>query len=123
MTEALFSMDEAPKGGVSLLVLLAVGEFFLMDEWQTYQSDQGFLPIPVDASSKAVAECAEKWLSRCSDEDVAAVVRETLKRRGVRAALLAAVKGTYDPKDGSHLINVACVRDGLMRLVEEPTDD
>jgi len=38
----------------------------------------GYLPLPSDASSPAVAETAGKWLSRCEAVDRAAVLRELL---------------------------------------------
>ena len=48
----------------------------------------GYLPLPKDASSPAVAETAGKWLSRCSAEDVAAVIRHGLAREDVRKAVI-----------------------------------
>ena len=50
-------------------------------------ADHGFLPLPSDESSASVAKTAGEWLSVCSDEDVAAVIREALKREGVQIAV------------------------------------
>ena len=59
-------------------------------------SPSGFLPLPADASSANVAKTAGEWLSVCADEDVAAVVREAVKREGV--VLRAGIESTCDPK-------------------------
>lgn len=48
--------------------------------------DLGFLPLPADASSPAVAKTAGEWLAVCDPEDVADVIRYALANKSIRQA-------------------------------------
>ena len=107
MADALFEMDGAPRDGSEVLGFIGDGRqrvvkygklYFgdfdwcyahggVCDEFGTNNRPIGYLPLPADASSAAVAATAGKWLSRCSAEDVAAVIRHGLAREDVREAV------------------------------------
>jgi len=112
MADALKPMSEAPKDGSALFATRDYsarlvqglwrpatgrhhGDYLTMNGWNL-QRPEGFLPLPADASSANVAKTAGEWLSVCSDEDVAAVIRKALRRPGVRASLQSSADvGTY----------------------------
>lgn len=124
MTEALMKMEDAPDENV--LIWLTDNEFpscWCMSDTRNSPFDKGFLPLPAYASSANVAKTAGKWLSVCSDEDVAAVIREALKREGVRTALETASNWPEATRHKSAAINNSFVAPVLRALIQEPTDD
>ena len=75
----------------------------------------GYLPLPKDASSPAVAETAGKWLSRCDAEDIGRAMALLLTDEVIEALL---VRGEQEGKDGTW-VSLQVIHS----LAQEVTDD